>query len=203
MIHPTAIVELSAVDASTNIWAYAHVMAGAVIGKRVNIGDHCFIEGGTRIGDNVTIKNGVYVWEGVSIEDDAFIGPRVTFTNDRHPRSPRMPSVQQRYADKNSWLLRTRVGRGASIGAAATICPGLILHEYCMVAAGAVVTRDVPPYTLVAGLPAVPVGDVCSCGQPLEGSYRQCACSVCGEEPEMRQSTGSQAIGPQKVVRDA
>ena len=89
MRHPTALVESEDIGEDTNIWAYAHVMSGASIGSRVNVGDHAFVESGAKIGSNVTLKNAVLVWEGVRIEDDVFVGPRVVFTNDRCPRSPR------------------------------------------------------------------------------------------------------------------
>ncbi|MEO8270926.1 MAG: hypothetical protein ABI557_14480, partial [Aureliella sp.] len=98
MIHPTALVETEQIGDSTNVWAYAHVMQGARIGNQVNIGDHAFVEGGAVIGDRVTLKNRVCVWEGVTIEDDVFVGPCVTFTNDKNPRSPRMAKVRERYA---------------------------------------------------------------------------------------------------------
>ena len=90
MFHPTAIVESDQIGPGTHVWAYAHVMKDAIIGRHVSIGDHSFIESGVVVGNNVTIKNGVYLWEGIKIEDDVFLGPRVTFTNDRFPRSPRM-----------------------------------------------------------------------------------------------------------------
>ena len=153
MIHPTALVESDQIGEDTNIWAYAHVMDGAVVGQNCNVGDHAFIERGAIIGDNVTIKNGVCIWDGVEIEDAAFIGPNVTFTNDRIPRSPRMPSSASRYITR-TWLEKTLVRYGVSIGAAATICPGIELGDFSMVGAGAVVTKDVAPFSLVAGVPA-------------------------------------------------
>jgi UDP-2-acetamido-3-amino-2,3-dideoxy-glucuronate N-acetyltransferase len=142
--HETAIVESSSVGAETRIWAFAHVLAGAVIGTACNICDQTFIENDVRIGDRVTIKCGVQVWDGVTLEDDVFVGPNATFANDPFPRSRRHPA---HYA-------RTLVKRGASIGANATILPGLTIGEKAMVGAGAVVTRDVPPMAIVAGNPA-------------------------------------------------
>ena len=187
MIHPQALVDdPDAVGSETNVWAFAHIMSGARVGSHCNIGDHVFIESGAVVGNNVTIKNQVLIWEGITIEDDVFVGPGVIFTNDRYPRSPRMANVRQRYADKATWLRPTRVRRGASLGAAATICPGLELGHYCMVAAGAVVTKDVPAFSLVMGSPARQVHDVCSCGQKLAGPYQQSDCLLCGETATSR-----------------
>lgn len=186
MIHPTAIVEIANVDPTTNVWAYAHILAGAEIGRHVNIGDHAFIEGGAVVGDNATIKNAVCIWRGVHIDRDVFVGPRVTFTNDRHPRSPRMASVHDRYAVVDQWLAPTHVGVGCSLGAAATICPGIRLGPFSMIAAGAVVTRDVAPYALVAGVPARQIGSVCSCGYTLPGPFDVVVCGDCGETPGVR-----------------
>ena len=146
--HETAIVESSAVGAGTRIWAFAHVLPGAVIGESCNICDQTFIENSVRIGDRVTIKCGVQVWDGVTLEDDVFVGPNATFSNDHFPRSGQHPAS---YA-------RTLVKRGASIGANATILPGLTIGEKAMVGAGAVVTSDVPPMAIVAGNPARIVG---------------------------------------------
>src|SRR5215469_11293422 len=117
-VHPNALCESDEVGAGTQIWAFAHVMKGAVIGRDCNIGDHAFIETGVRIGDRVTVKNQAMVWDGVEIEDDVFIGPGVSFTNDAFPRSPRMrlPAIAARYDRRDRWLLRTRVGNSASIG---------------------------------------------------------------------------------------
>ena len=161
--HPSALVESAAVGAGTRIWAFAHVLKGARIGRNCNIGDHCFVEGGARIGDNATIKNGVAVWDGVVVRDNVFIGPFAVFTNDLVPRSPRSPGAVWRYASKG-WLSRTVVEEGASIGANATILCGLRIGRFAMVGAGAVVTRHVPAYALVIGVPARQVGWVCECG---------------------------------------
>ena len=146
--HETAIVESLSVGAETRIWAFAHILPGAMIGAACNICDHTFIENDVRIGNRVTIKCGVQVWDGISLEDDVFVGPNTTFSNDPFPRSGQHPV---RYA-------RTLVKRGASIGANATILPGLTIGEKAMVGAGAVVTRDVPPMAIVTGNPARIVG---------------------------------------------
>ncbi len=153
MIHPTALVETEHIGDSTHVWAYAHVMQGAQIGNQVNIGDHAFVEGGAIIGDRVTLKNRVCVWEGVTIEDDVFVGPCVTFTNDKNPRSPRMEKARARYATREAWLVTTLVRRGCSIGAAATLVPGIELGAFSMIGAGSVVTKDVPEWTVVGGNP--------------------------------------------------
>jgi acetyltransferase-like isoleucine patch superfamily enzyme len=180
-IHPQALVESEQIGDGTSVWAFAHIMKGVVIGTNSNIGDHAFLETGSVVGNNVTVKNQVCIWEGIVIEDDVFIGPRATFTNDRYPRSPRMEKAKARYESRDNWLCRTFVGRGCSIGAGAIICPGLRLGEYCVIAAGAVVTRDVLPYTMVAGNPARRIKDVCTCGEPLVGIWSDSECLRCGE----------------------
>ncbi len=180
-IHPQALVETEDIGENTNVWAFAHVMKGVKIGSSCNIGDHTFLETGAMVGSNVTIKNQVLIWEGITIEDDVFIGPRVTFTNDRYPRSPRMPAVQRRYGQKELWLARTIVRRGCSIGAGAILCPGIELGAYCVVAAGAVVTKSVAPFALVRGNPARQVAEVCICGLPLTGDWRTTTCGGCGQ----------------------
>lgn len=186
MFHPKALVETDRIGPETRVWAYAHVMAGAVVGNRVNVGDHAFVESGVTIGDNVTIKNSVLLFEGIEIEDDVFVGPRVTFTNDRYPRSPRMESVQARYSARENWLEKTRVCKGAAIGAGAIICPGIQIGAYSTIAAGAVVTKDVPPFALVVGSPASRIADVCSCGQKLTDNYDKATCQGCGESGQAR-----------------
>jgi acetyltransferase-like isoleucine patch superfamily enzyme len=188
-IHPKAINESSSIGAGTQIWAFAHVMEGAVVGRNVNVGDHAFVESGAKVGDNVTIKNAVLIWDGVTIENDCFIGPRATFTNDKLPRSPRMESAPERYQQREAWIAETVVQAGSSIGAAATIGPGVTLGRGCMVGAGATVLHNVPPYALVVGTPAKHVGDVCRCGQRLSGDYDAVDCDICGQTAEARRQT--------------
>jgi UDP-2-acetamido-3-amino-2,3-dideoxy-glucuronate N-acetyltransferase len=143
-VHKLACVETKNIGCGTRIWAFAHILSGAVIGRDANICDHTFIENDVVIGDRVTIKCGVYLWDGIRLEDDVFIGPNATFTNDKFPRSKQFP-------DK---FPVTIVKTGASIGANATILPGIIIGENAMVGAGAVVTHDVPDNCIVVGNPA-------------------------------------------------
>ncbi|MBV9126264.1 MAG: N-acetyltransferase [Planctomycetes bacterium] len=178
-LHPRALCECETVGAGTRIWAFAHVMAGAQVGAECNIGEGSFVEAGAILGDRVTLKNQVLVWDGVRIEDEAFIGPGVVFTNDKNPRSPRMPRVQERYRSPDHWRCRTVVRRGASLGARAVVLPGITIGEYAMVGAGAVVTRDVAAHQLVQGNPARPAGWVCSCGVRLTAPW---CCRACGTE---------------------
>ena len=175
-VHTTAIVESKSIGAGTRIWAYAHILQGAKIGRDCNIGDHAFIEGGAVIGHRVTVKNAVMIWDGVVLQDDVFAGPGVIFTNDLSPRSPRAPDVRKRY-ESRSWLVSTVVKRGASIGANATIVCGITIGKYAMIGAGAVVTRDVPDYGLVVGVPAVLKGWVSETGSRL--SFDKNGFAVC------------------------
>lgn len=143
-MHPQALVESRDIGRGTRVWAFAHILPGARIGEDCNICDHTFIENDVVIGNRVTIKCGVQVWDGVRIEDDAFIGPNVTFTNDPAPRSKQyLPEYP-----------KTWIRSGASIGANATVLPGLTIGRGAMVGAGAVVTRSVPPFAVVVGNPA-------------------------------------------------
>jgi UDP-2-acetamido-3-amino-2,3-dideoxy-glucuronate N-acetyltransferase len=143
-VHPQALCESLQVGTGTRIWAFAHVLPRASIGRDCNICDGVFIENDVIVGNRVTIKCGVQLWDGLRLEDDVFIGPNATFTNDRFPRSRRYPTE----------FPRTIVRAGASIGANATILPGIEIGSGAMVGAGAVVTRDVPPRALVVGNPA-------------------------------------------------
>jgi UDP-2-acetamido-3-amino-2,3-dideoxy-glucuronate N-acetyltransferase len=179
-IHPLSLVESDQIGEGTSVWAFVHVMNGVCIGTNSNVGDHSFLETGAVIGNNVTIKNQVCIWEGITIEDDVFVGPRVMFTNDRYPRSPRMEQARQRYASRDNWLCETVVRKGCSIGAGAIICPGIELGKYSVIAAGAVVTKSVPPFTMVMGNPARRVRDVCLCGEPLDGKWEESHCQRCG-----------------------
>ena len=142
--HANAIVETENVGMGTRIWAFVHVLPGAQVGADCNLCDHVFIENDVVVGDRVTIKSGVQLWDGVRIEDDVFIGPNATFTNDRFPRSKQYP---EKYAV-------TVVQKGASIGANATILPGVTVGKNAMVGAGSVVTKDIPPNAIVVGNPA-------------------------------------------------
>jgi acetyltransferase-like isoleucine patch superfamily enzyme/dTDP-4-dehydrorhamnose 3,5-epimerase-like enzyme len=142
--HPQAVVETDRIGKGTRIWAFAHVLPGAVIGRDCNICDHVFVENDVVVGDRVTVKCGVQLWDGVTLEDDVFVGPNATFTNDPFPRSRQYP---ERFA-------RTTVRAGASIGANATLLPGIEIGHGAMVGAGAVVTNDVPPGVVVVGNPA-------------------------------------------------
>jgi acetyltransferase-like isoleucine patch superfamily enzyme/dTDP-4-dehydrorhamnose 3,5-epimerase-like enzyme len=142
--HAQAIVESDKIGEGTRIWAFAHVLPGAVIGQGCNICDHTFIENDVTLGDRVTIKCGVQVWDGITLDDDVFVGPNATFTNDPMPRSRQYPES----------FSRTIVRRGASIGANSTILPGITIGMNAMVGAGAVVTADVPPNAIVVGNPA-------------------------------------------------
>ncbi len=143
-IHPSSDVQSKQVGQGARVWQYVVILPGATIGRDCNICSHCFIENNVIVGDRVTVKCGVQLWDGVTLEDDVFVGPNVTFCNDLQPRS-RNHAVP---------LLTTVVKKGASIGANATILPGLTIGEGAMVGAGAVVTKDVPPGVTVKGNPA-------------------------------------------------
>lgn len=143
-IHATSDVKTELVGSNTRIWQYCVIFPGAQIGKDCNICAHVLIENNVRIGDRVTIKSGVQLWDGAVIEDDVFIGPNATFSNDLFPRSRKRPER----------FLSTTIKRGASIGANATLLPGITVGEYAMVGAGSVVTRTVPPNAIVTGNPA-------------------------------------------------
>ncbi|EAA7246070.1 N-acetyltransferase [Salmonella enterica subsp. salamae] len=143
-IHKLSDVHSSKIGKNTRIWQYTVIMQGAIIGEDCNICAHTLIENDVLIGNRVTIKSGVYIWDGITIEDDVFIGPCVTFTNDKLPRS-------KKYPEKFSL---TVIKKGASIGANATILPGIIIGEGAMVGAGSVVTKNVPAHATVIGNPA-------------------------------------------------
>ena len=146
-IHPLSDVQSASIGAGTKVWQFAVVLPQAKIGRDCNICSHVFIENDVIVGDRVTVKCGVQLWDGLRVEDDVFIGPNVTFCNDKRPRS-------KVYPDK---FLTTTVRRGASIGANATILPGVTIGEGAMVGAGAVVVRDVPALAAVVGNPAAPL----------------------------------------------
>lgn len=167
-VHPTAEVSDKAkIGRGTRIWHHAQIREYAEIGEECNIGKGVYIDKYVKIGNRVKIQNYVSVYYGVTIEDDVFIGPSATFTNDKYPRA---------WLWDESRLCRTIVRRGASIGANATIVCGVTVGEYAMVAAGAVVTKNVPSYCLVAGVPARIIGYVCECGRKLNETLE---CTFC------------------------
>lgn len=159
-IHEKAICESGHIGENTRIWAFAHVLPKAVIGADCNICDGVFIENDVHIGNRVTVKCGVQLWDGLTVEDDVFIGPNATFTNDPFPRSKIFPEQ----------FSRTVIRKGASIGANATILPGLEIGAGAMVGAGAVITRSVPPNAIAVGNPARITGYVGACNAAQGGT---------------------------------
>lgn len=158
MIHPTADVQTINVGEGTTIWQFAVVLPRAVIGKNCNINCHTFIENDVKIGDRVTVKSGVFIWDGIEIADDVFLGPNVTFINDKYPRSKQYP---QKFQD-------TRIDNFVSIGANSTIMGGIHIGEYALIAAGSLVTKDVPAFSLMLGSPARVAGKVDKNGVVIE-----------------------------------
>ncbi|HTL69816.1 MAG TPA: acyltransferase [Candidatus Eisenbacteria bacterium] len=168
--HPQSLVDRGArVGGGTRVWAFAHVMAGAVVGADGNVGDHSFVESGARLGDRVTLKNGVSVWDGVTVEDDVFIGPNAAFTNDPRPVSRRQNP-----------FVPTLLKKGACVGANATVVCGVTVGRYAFVGAGAVVTRDLPDHSLAYGNPARVQGYACECRAALVFRSGRAACRACG-----------------------
>lgn len=143
-IHPLADASSVSIGEGTRVWQFVVILPGARIGRDCNICAHALIEGDVIVGDRVTVKSGVFLWDGTRVADDVFIGPNATFTNDPLPRSKAYPEE----------FKGITLEKGSSIGANATILPGVQIGEYAMVGAGAVVTKDVPPYAVVVGNPA-------------------------------------------------
>ena len=158
MIHPTTDVQTTNIGAGTTIWQSAVILPGAFIGKNCNINCHTFIENDVKIGHRPTIKSGVYLWDGIEVADDVFIGPNVTFVNDKYPRSKQYPQKFQ----------VTKIDNFVSIGANATIMGGVHIGKYALIAAGSLVTKDVPPFSLVLGSPARIAGKVDENGTVIE-----------------------------------
>jgi UDP-2-acetamido-3-amino-2,3-dideoxy-glucuronate N-acetyltransferase len=166
-VHPKGLCESDQVGPRTRVWAFAHVLAGAEVGADCNLCDHVFIEGGAKLGDRVTVKNAVLVWDRVTVEDEVFLGPNMVFTNVIAPRVGFRRSAEE--------LVPTLVRRGATIGANATVVCGVTIGSYALIAAGAVVVRDVAAHALMAGNPSRRIGWVCVCGNRL-GADLACAC---------------------------
>ena len=176
-VHESSYVDDGAnVGAGTKIWHFSHVMSGATIGERCSLGQNVVVMSRVKLGDNVKVQNNVSIYEGVECDADVFLGPSMVFTNVVNPRS---------HVSRKSEYRRTSVGRGASIGANATIVCGHSLGKYAFVGAGAVVTSNVPPYALVVGVPARVMGWMCECGERLPlgavpGEGDGASCAACG-----------------------
>jgi acetyltransferase-like isoleucine patch superfamily enzyme len=169
-VHPLGLCESDDVGPGTRIWAWAHVLAGARVGADCNVCDHAYVEGGARLGDRVTVKNAVLVFDGVDVGDDVFLGPGVVFTNDLRPRAHVKKGPDA--------LLPTVVEDGVTLGAGVVVVCGTRIGRHAFVAAGAVVTRDVPAHAFVAGNPARVRGWVCACGERLGDDLECVACGA-------------------------
>ena len=188
-VHPTALVEDGvALGEGTSVWDNAHLRAPSSIGRDCIIGEKTYVAYGVEIGDRVKVNAFVYLCTGVTIEDGVMISAGTVFTNDRYPRATTPDLTELRSSDPDEDTTATVVGVGATIGARAVIGPGVDVGRFAMVAAGAVVTRDVADFHLVAGLPAVTTGLVCRCGPPLlrvrpgedVGDHESLTCATCG-----------------------
>jgi len=173
-VHESSYVDEGAeIGAGTKIWHFCHIMPRAKIGERCNIGQNVLVSSDVTLGNNVKIQNNVSLYTGVIVEDDVFLGPSMVFTNVINPRS---------YVNRKDEYKTTLVRRGASIGANATIVCGITLGRYCFIGAGAVVTKDVPDYALVYGLPASIRGWMCQCGEQLKFECDTAVCEACGDK---------------------
>jgi UDP-2-acetamido-3-amino-2,3-dideoxy-glucuronate N-acetyltransferase len=178
--HESSIIDHGAkIGKNTTIWHWSHICSGAKIGESCSFGQNVFIANDVVIGNNVRVQNNVSIYDAVILEDDVFCGPSMVFTNVHNPRSA--------ISRKNEYR-RTIVRKGASIGANATIVCGNEIGEYAFIGAGAVITKDVPPYALMAGVPAVRIGWVCQCGVRLNAHLNDVVCSACNIQYEINNS---------------
>jgi UDP-2-acetamido-3-amino-2,3-dideoxy-glucuronate N-acetyltransferase len=159
------------IGAGTTIWHFCHIMHGTRIGQDCSFGQNVLVGPNVVVGDNVKVQNNVSIYEGVHLEDDVFCGPSVVFTNVINPRS---------HVSRKHEFRKTLVRRGASLGANCTIICGTTIGEYAFIGAGAVVTHDVPPYTVVVGVPARFHGWMCHCGEKLSFAGGGATCQACG-----------------------
>ena len=170
-VHPSAIVDDGAVlGEGTRVWHFCHVSAGAQLGAACVLGQNCYVASTARLGDGVRVQNNVSIYDGVVLEDHVFVGPSAVFTNVINPRSQ---------VSRKDEYRATHVRRGASIGANATIVCGHDIGEYAFIGAGAVVTKNVPAYALVVGVPGVQIGWVCRCGERLPRPDARTTCTSC------------------------
>jgi UDP-2-acetamido-3-amino-2,3-dideoxy-glucuronate N-acetyltransferase len=177
--HPTAMIDQPCkIGPGTKIWHFSHVMAGSRIGQGCNVGQNVVISPSTVVGNNVKIQNNVSVYTGVELEDDVFCGPSMVFTNVINPRS---------HINRKAEYQKTLVKQGATLGANSTVVCGVTIGRYAFIAAGAVVTRDVPDYALVMGVPAKKVGWMCACGVRLPETSSLASCTTCGKSYEFDQ----------------
>jgi UDP-2-acetamido-3-amino-2,3-dideoxy-glucuronate N-acetyltransferase len=187
--HPSAVVDEGArVGDGTKIWHFCHVMAGARIGRGCVLGQNVFVASRAVVGDGCKIQNNVSLYDDVVLEDEVFVAPSAVFTNVKNPRA---------FIERKHEYRKTVVGRGASLGANATVVCGYRIGEYALVGAGAVVTSDVPAYALVLGVPARQVGWMCRCGTRLPPGARP-GCPACGE----RYHAHDQASGRPALCRE-
>ncbi len=171
-IHRTAVVDDGAIiGKGTKIWHFCHIMGGAKIGENCQLGQNCFVARDAVLGNGVKLQNNVSVYTFVTLEDGVFVGPSAVFTNDINPRAP--------YPKGGKWI-PTLVKKGTSIGANATIVCGITIGNWAFIGAGAVVTKDVPDYALVVGIPARIVGWMCECGDRLKFENNHSLCNKCG-----------------------
>lgn len=191
-IHESADVQTTAIGRGTTIWQWVVVLEGARIGSDVNLCAHCFVENDVIIGDRVTVKSGVYLWDGVRLGNEVFVGPNVTFTNDKFPRSKIYPED----------FMVTHVEEGASIGGGAVLLPGITIGRGAMIGAGAVVTKSVPPYAIVSGSPARIVGYVRSAAASSTAMPRETFAQPHAGDHAVRVGVGDVTLHRLKSVQD-
>jgi UDP-2-acetamido-3-amino-2,3-dideoxy-glucuronate N-acetyltransferase len=190
--HPTAVIDPgSEIGPGTRIWHFTHVMSGATIGARCNFGQNVVVSPECTIGNNVKVQNNVSIYTGVELEDNVFCGPSMVFTNVVNPRS---------HIIRRHEYQKTLVKEGASIGANATVVCGVTLGRYSFIAAGAVVTHDVPDYALMVGVPARQAGWMCYCGIRLPSGTSQPKCTACGKTYVIEEGLASEAPAAELVA---